>query len=71
MTKNLGTLHRGLRVLAAALAGACAVFGPWAPAVRYGVFGAMAGYLLWTALVGSCIGLRLLGKATCATRLDA
>lgn len=71
MTKNLGVMDRTLRVVAAGLAGLCAALAPWSPAVRYGVCGATAVYLLWTALAGSCLGYRLLGKSTCPTRLGA
>jgi hypothetical protein len=69
MTKNLGTADRSLRVVAAGLMGMCAVLAPWPPAVRLGLLGVMALYMLLTALVGTCLGYRLIGKSTCPTRL--
>lgn len=71
MIKNLGTADRSLRVVAAGLMAACAALAPWSPTVRYGVLGATAVYMLLTALVGTCLGYRLIGKSTCPTRLGA
>lgn len=65
MMRNLGSVERWLRVLAALALGACAAVGPFSWPVRLGVFGLNAGYLLWSALVGSCVGYRLLGRSTC------
>jgi hypothetical protein len=65
MNRNLGTADRVLRVLAAIAAAVCAVAGPFSPVVRLGIFGGTAGYLLLTALVGTCVGYRLMGKSTC------
>ena len=65
MTINLGTVDRWLRVLAAVPLGVCAVAGPFSWAVRLGVFGLNAAYLLWSALAGSCVGYRLMGRSTC------
>jgi hypothetical protein len=65
MTKNLGSLDRWLRVLAALALGACAVVGPFSLPVRLGVFGLNAAYLLWSALAGTCVGYRLMGRSTC------
>lgn len=42
-----------------------AVFAPLAAPLRFGVFGGMAGYLLFTALAGTCLGYRLMGRSTC------
>lgn len=67
MTRNLGSVDRWLRVLAALALGACAVVGPFSLAVRFGVFGVNAAYLLWSALAGSCLGYRLMGRSTCPT----
>lgn len=65
MTRNLGSLDRGLRVLAALALGVVAVVGPFSLGVRLGVFGLNGAYLLWTALAGSCLGYRLMGRSTC------
>jgi len=65
MIKNLGSVDRALRLLAAAGLAACAAAGPFSWGVRLGVFGLNALYLLWSALAGSCFGYRLMGKSTC------
>ncbi len=67
MTRNLGTADRILRFSGALAAAVCAAAGPFSPAVRLGVFGGTAVYLLATALVGTCVGYRLMGKSTCPT----
>ena len=67
MTRNLGSADRILRVSGAVAAAACAVTGPFSPVVRLGLFGGTASYLLLTALVGTCVGYRLMGKSTCPT----
>jgi hypothetical protein len=56
MTRNLGAVDRWLRVLAALVLAACAVVGPFSLPVRLGLLGLNAGYLLWSALAGSCVG---------------
>ena len=66
MTKNLGNADRMMRVMAAAVSAVCAVEAPLPLAFRMGV-GGMALYLLLTALGGTCLGYRLLGKSTCPT----
>ncbi len=67
MTRNLGSLDRILRVSGAMAAAVYAVTGPFSLAIRLGVFAATAVYLLATALVGTCLGYRLMGKSTCPT----
>jgi Protein of unknown function (DUF2892) len=67
MARNLGNADRILRVSGAAAVAVCAVAGPFSPLVRLGVFGGTAVYLLLTALVGTCVGYRLMGKSTCPT----
>lgn len=67
MTRNLGSADRILRVCGGMAAAVCAVMGPFSLAVRLGVFGATAVFLLATALVGTCVGYRLMGKSTCPT----
>jgi hypothetical protein len=67
MKRNLGRGERVLRgVLGLAMA-TCAVIAPFSLAARLGIFGAVGGYLALSALVGTCLGYRLIGKATCST----
>lgn len=66
MTRNVGTVDRVLRLMGAALAAAGAVAAPLSLGVRLGLFAATAVYLLWTALAGTCVGYRLMGKSTCS-----
>jgi len=65
MKKNLGSADRLLRLVGAAAAACGAVLAPYSLGVRLGVFGATALYLLLTALGGTCLGYRLMGKSTC------
>lgn len=65
MTRNLGNADRILRVTAAIAATVCALIGPFSPVVRLAIFGGTAVYLLLTALVGTCVGYRLMGRSTC------
>ena len=65
MTRNLGSWDRGLRGAVALLMGAAALAAPFSLALRLGVFGSMAVYLLWSSLAGTCLGYRLMGKSTC------
>lgn len=66
MKKNLGTVDRlGRSGLAVAL-GVCSVVAPLPVSVRLAGFGALALYFALTALIGSCLGYRLLGMSTCA-----
>jgi hypothetical protein len=66
MNRNVGRGERVVRgVLGVAMA-TCAVIAPFSLAVRLGIFGAVGGYLAFSALVGTCLGYRLIGKATCS-----
>jgi hypothetical protein len=65
MKRNVGAVDRWLRVLAGLALGVCAVVGPFSLAVRLGVLGLNAAYMLWSALAGSCVGYRLMGRSTC------
>ena len=68
MTRNIGAVDRWLRVLAGLALAVGAVAAPFSLGVRLGVFGLNAAYLLWSALAGSCVGYRLMGKSTCPAR---
>jgi Protein of unknown function (DUF2892) len=67
MKKNLGNADRMLRVAGACGAASCAVLAPYPLALRLGLFGGTAIYLLLTAFSGTCLGYRLMGKSTCPT----
>ena len=68
MKQNLGTSDRLARIAAALGLLTCAFLAPLPALVRGGVFGVMGGYLLLTALAGTCLGYTLMGKSTCPTR---
>jgi hypothetical protein len=61
---NVGTFDRVARALAAALAVTAAFTLPLAGAWAVGL-GATGVYLLGTAVAGTCLGYRLLGKSSC------
>lgn len=65
MTRNLGSVDRVLRLAGAAAAAVCAVQAPFSLPVRLAVFAGTGVYLLLTALAGTCVGYRLMGKSTC------
>ncbi|HMI91295.1 MAG TPA: DUF2892 domain-containing protein [Polyangiales bacterium] len=65
MSKNAGTVERLIRGLVAAGLLVGAVAAPYSLAVRVGVFGVAGGYLLFTALAGTCLGYKLIGRSTC------
>jgi hypothetical protein len=67
MRKNLGNADRMLRVAGASAAACCAALAPYPFELRLGVFGGTAAYLLLTALMGTCLGYRLIGRSTCPT----
>lgn len=65
MTKNIGKRDRLFRALAALGLAICSGFAPLSELVRFAVFAPMAGYLLFTALTGTCLGYSLMGRSTC------
>ncbi len=65
MTKNVGTMDRVGRGLGAAAMMTCAFLAPLPLAARAAAFGLTGAYLLFTALAGTCLGYRLMGKSTC------
>lgn len=67
MRQNVGTTERLVRGLGAAGVITCAFMAPLAAEVRLPLFGVVGGYLLYSALSGTCLGYRLVGKNTCAT----
>lgn len=66
MSKNLGRGDRAARAVAVVALVACSLFSPLPLWARLPGFGAVAAYLLFTALSGSCLGYALLGKSTCS-----
>jgi hypothetical protein len=66
MTKNVGTMDRILRGVAALGLATGAVLAPWPTWIRVVGFGVNALYLAYTAVGGTCFGYRLLGRSTCA-----
>lgn len=67
MLKNLGKADRTLRVVLASVAACCAVLAPYSLGWKLGLLAPSAVYLLLTALTGTCLGYRLMGKSTCPT----
>jgi hypothetical protein len=65
MKRNVGSLDRIMRAVAALAMLACAVMAPLPLVVRACAFGVVGGYLLLSALVGSCAGYSLIGRSTC------
>jgi len=64
MKKNVGSLDRVARALGAFGMGLGALWAPLDLTVRLGL-GITAGYVLFTAAVGTCLGYRLMGRSTC------
>jgi hypothetical protein len=69
MKRNVGNWDRIFRGLGALGMLTCSVMAPLPLAVRVGAFGASGVYLLFTALAGTCLGYRLMGRSTCPTEL--
>lgn len=68
MTRNVGRLDRLARALAALGMFAAATAAPLAPALRFGVLIPLGVYVGFTALAGTCLGYRMMGKSTCPAR---
>jgi hypothetical protein len=70
MKRNVGTVDRAVRAVGAAalMIGGVAAPLPLPLPARVALFGAMAAYLAFTALAGTCLGYGLLGKSTCPAR---
>jgi len=66
MKHNVGTPDRIVRALAGLAMLACSVMAPLPLLMRVGALGVTGGYLLLSALIGSCLGYRLIGRSTCA-----
>jgi len=66
MKHNVGTWDRVVRAIAGLAMLTCSVMAPLPVLVRGCVLGVPGAYLLLTAVIGSCVGYRVLGKSTCA-----
>jgi hypothetical protein len=66
MKANVGTMDRVFRAVGATAMITCAVIAPLSLSVRVGTFGLLGAYLLFTSLVGTCFGYRLMGMSTCS-----
>jgi hypothetical protein len=65
MTRNVGNAERMVRAVAGMMMILCAVMAPLPLVVRVAAFGALGTYMLFTALAGTCLGYKLIGKSTC------
>ncbi|HKY41406.1 MAG TPA: DUF2892 domain-containing protein [Polyangiaceae bacterium] len=65
MRKNVGSLDRILRGVSALSLLSCSVLAPFSLTIRLLAFALPGAYLLLTAVAGSCVGYRALGKSTC------
>ncbi|MBA3461706.1 MAG: DUF2892 domain-containing protein [Deltaproteobacteria bacterium] len=65
MSKNVGRTDRIVRLLGAAVMLACSIMAPLPLVLRAGAFGVTGVYLLFTAVVGTCVGYTLMGRSTC------
>ena len=66
MVRNVGNPDRLARVAAAAMMLTCSVLAPFSLEIRVLAMALPALYLLGSALAGSCVGYRLMGRSTCA-----
>lgn len=66
MRKNLGSMDRTARGLAALGMVVAAFLAPLELALRVGL-GTLGIYVLFTAVAGTCLGYRLMGLSTCPT----
>ncbi len=65
MKHNVGKVDRYLRALAALGLFGCAIFAPLPLMTRIFALALPGFYVLGTALVGTCLGYRLMGRSTC------
>ncbi len=65
MKRNVGNWDRVFRGLAALVMLTSAVMAPLPLVVRVVAFGAMGVYMMFTALAGTCLGYRMMGRSTC------
>jgi hypothetical protein len=63
--RNVGSSDRVVRVVAAVGFGVAAFMAPLSLSIRLAGFGSTALFLLYSALSGTCLGYRLMGRSTC------
>lgn len=66
--KNLANWDRYARVVASLALLVAAVAAPMALSLRLPLLLGMAGYMMTTALVGTCLGYKLMGVSTCPVK---
>jgi hypothetical protein len=67
MTRNVGNTDRIARFIAVIPLITCSFLAPLPLPTRVVAFAVPAVYLLFTALKGTCLGYRLVGRSTCPT----
>jgi hypothetical protein len=65
MKPNAANWDRALRAGAGLALMGCSILAPFPLLTRILAFGASGAYLIGTAIVGSCLGYKLMGKSTC------
>lgn len=65
MIKNVGQLDCIARTLAALALATCAFLAPYSLPIRIAAFALPGLYMAFTALAGTCLGYRLMGRSTC------
>ena len=65
MSRNLGSLDRALRVFGALALLTCALLSPFSLPLRIAALALPGVYLLGTALLGTCLGYKLMGRSSC------
>jgi hypothetical protein len=65
MGKNVGSMDRVARLVAASGMLVCSVMAPLPLEARLAFMGLPGAYILFTAISGFCFGYRLTGKNTC------
>ena len=66
MTRNVGMKERVLRAVGAAGFLVCALVAPLPWALRMLAFASLGVYMMGTALTGTCLGYKWMGRSTCA-----
>jgi len=65
MSRNLGSLDRTLRVFGSLALLTCSLVAPLSLWVRLAAFALPGIYMMGTALFGSCLGYKLMGRSSC------
>lgn len=65
MKKNVANWERTIRAMAGLGMLACAAMAPFSLQLRLASFGVVGLYMLGTALAGTCLGYKLMGRSSC------